>query len=177
VFAWDWIMAPLTGRTVDRAMQAMERSDFWAIGYALIDQLTEKAAQRAGALIDCVARDRTEARWAATAARHGAPFFVVECTCADENLHRRRIEGRTRHPGLVRAALGPGRAERDAPTSHSVARSSPSTPVSHSETNLARVARLRIGKDERGRGGRRHEPDGCRGLQAERAATLEVLHT
>jgi predicted kinase len=98
VFAWDWLMAPLTQvEPIDRAMQAMDRRDFWAVGYALLDQCTEKQLRNGqSALLDCVARDGAETRWAATAARHLAQFFVVECTCRDADVHRSRIEGRTR---------------------------------------------------------------------------------
>ena len=98
VFAWDWFMAPLTQvEAIDTVMQSMPRPDFWDVGYALIDQSTEKQLRNGqSALIDCVARLRAEARFGAVAARHGAPFFVVECTCSDEAVHRRRIEGRTR---------------------------------------------------------------------------------
>ena len=157
VFAWDWIMAPLTQvEPVDRAMQAMERSDFWAIGYALIDQLTEKQLRNGqSALIDCVARERAETRWAATAARHDAPFFVVECTCADENLHRRRIEGRTRGiPGWYELRWDQVAQTRRtyAPLGGATLAVDAGEPL---ETNLARVrAHLRIGKDERGTRGR-----------------------
>jgi predicted kinase len=102
VFAWDWLMAPLTRiDAVQRAMQSLPREDFWAVGYALIDQLVEKQLRNAqSALIDCVARTGVEHRFAATASRHGVPFFVVECGCRDESLHRRRVEGRVRNiPG------------------------------------------------------------------------------
>ena len=71
VFAWDWLMAPLTQvEPIDRAMQSMERRDFWSVGYALLDQCTEKQLRNGqSALIDCVARAGAEARWAATANR------------------------------------------------------------------------------------------------------------
>jgi predicted kinase len=98
VFAFDWVMAPLRQvPTVHAAIQALPVVERWSLAYALIDQLVEKQLRNAqSALIDCVARAGAERRFAATAARHGAPFFVVECTCADEDLHRERVEARVR---------------------------------------------------------------------------------
>jgi predicted kinase len=98
VFAWDWVMAPLRQvPSVHQAVMALPHRDRWAVGYALLDQLVEKQLRNGQhALIDCVARAGAEARFAATANRHAASFFVVECSCDDPDLHRTRVEGRVR---------------------------------------------------------------------------------
>jgi predicted kinase len=98
VFASDWLMAPLRQvATVHDAVMALPHTERWSLVHALLDQLVEKQLRNdQSALVDCVARVGAERRFAATAARHGAPFFAVECTCVDEDLHRRRIEGRVR---------------------------------------------------------------------------------
>jgi predicted kinase len=50
-----------------------------------------------GAVLDTVAgRAASRTAWREVAARHGAPFVVIECACSDESLHRSRIDGRTR---------------------------------------------------------------------------------
>ncbi len=108
VFASDWLMAPLRQvATVHEAIMALPHTERWSLVHALLDQLVEKQLRNdQSALVDCVARVGAERRFAATAARHAAPFFAVECTCVDEDLHRRRIEGRaTRDSWLVRAGL------------------------------------------------------------------------
>ena len=98
VFASDWLMAPLRQvATVHEAIMALPHTERWSLVHALLDQLVEKQLRNdQSALVDCVARVGAERRFAATAARHAAPFFAVECTCVDEDLHRRRIEGRQR---------------------------------------------------------------------------------
>jgi predicted kinase len=98
VFAWDWLMAPLTQvAPIDAVMRSMPRPEFWDVGYSLIEQSCEKQLRNhQSALIDCVARLRAEQRFGAVAERYGARFFVVECACSDEAVHRSRIEGRSR---------------------------------------------------------------------------------
>jgi predicted kinase len=98
VFAWDWVMAALTSfPTVQHALESMDRTEYWNVGYSLIEQQIEKQLRNGqSAIADCVARLGFEDRCAATAARHGAAFRVVECCCDDVELHRKRIEGRTR---------------------------------------------------------------------------------
>jgi predicted kinase len=98
VFASDWLMAPLRQvATVHEAIVALPHTERWSLVHALLDQMVEKQLRNGqSAFVDCVARVGAEHRFAATAARHDVPFFAVECTCVDEDLHRRRIEGRVR---------------------------------------------------------------------------------
>ena len=78
-------------------MQSMPRPEFWDVGYSLIEQSCEKQLRNGqSALIDCVARTQAEERFDAVAGRHRVPFFVIECLCSDERVHRSRIEGRSR---------------------------------------------------------------------------------
>jgi predicted kinase len=152
VFASDWVLAPLRQvAPVHEAIMALPHTERWSLGIALLDQLVEKQLRNdQSALVDCVARMGAEHRFAATAARHGASFFAVECTCADEDLHRGRIEGRVR--GI------PGWYELDWKAVQQTRRSY--EPVDCAklivdagdslEANLARVrAHLGIGKDAR----------------------------
>ena len=151
VFAWDWLMAPLTQvEPIDRAMQSMERTAFWSVGYALLDQCVEKQLRNGqSALIDCVARNGAEARWAATATRHGVPYFVVECACRDADLHRSRIEGRTRAiPGWYELQWEHVAESRRTYEPLAVEKLTVDA-GDDLEANLARVrAHLAIGKDE-----------------------------
>ena len=52
---------------------------------------------------------RPRAAWRKLAARHRAQLKIIECVCADETIHRRRVEARSRNiEGNGRARLGPG---------------------------------------------------------------------
>ena len=56
---------------------ALPHTERWSLVHALLDQLVEKQLRNdQSALVDCVARVGAERRFAATAARHAAPFFV-----------------------------------------------------------------------------------------------------
>jgi predicted kinase len=102
VFAWDWLMASLTSfPTVQQALESLERAEYWNVGYSLIEQQIEKQLRNGQpAIADCVARLGFEERCASRAAQHGAAFRVIECSCDDAELHRTRIDGRTRRiPG------------------------------------------------------------------------------
>ena len=47
-------------------------------------------------MLDLVARAPVRAEGEALAERYGARWAVIECTCADPDLHRSRVEGRRR---------------------------------------------------------------------------------
>jgi predicted kinase len=91
-------MAALTPfAPVQQTLESLPRSEYWAVGYSLIDNICEKQLRNGqSAVIDCVARFGVEQRWAAAAAERGARFTVIECCCSDEAVHRGRIEWRKR---------------------------------------------------------------------------------
>jgi predicted kinase len=150
VFAWDWCMAPLRQvKPVFDAVMALEPVERWSLGYALLEQMVEKQLRNEQpALVDCVARIDADRRFAAAAARHDVPFFVVECTCADVLLHRRRVEGRTRAiPGWYELEWSEVQRARDTYQALTCAKLvvDAADPL---EANLGRVRRhLGIGKD------------------------------
>ncbi len=92
VFAKDWLEAALWRSGIGR-----EQGSGWA-GYELLSAMAESQLMLGqSAILDCVAgREPLRGQWRALAERHGAAFRPVECTCADEALHRRRLAGRQR---------------------------------------------------------------------------------
>ncbi len=53
-----------------------------------------------GCILDLVAREAIRSEWQAMASRLGARFAVVECTCSEVDVHRQRVQGRSRNiPG------------------------------------------------------------------------------
>ena len=119
VFAKDWLEAALWRSGIGR-----EQNSGWA-GYELLTTLAERQLRLSqSAILDCVAsNEELRQCWRALAAKHGAAFRAVECVCADEALHRARLEGRQRGiPGWyeldwaeverVRATYEPWTSER-----------------------------------------------------------------
>jgi len=92
VFAKDWLEAALWRSHIGR-----EQGSGWA-GYELLTALAESQLRLGqAAILDCVAgREALRGRWRALAEQHGARFRAVECVCADQALHRRRLAGRQR---------------------------------------------------------------------------------
>ena len=74
-------------------------------GQVAEDMLTTLAGSQLdhgqGAVLDTVAgRNASRTAWREVAEAQGASFVLVECVCSDEDLHRSRIDGRTRNiPG------------------------------------------------------------------------------
>jgi hypothetical protein len=68
---------------------------------SLLSRVAEQQLRRGASIVlDLVARDVIVAEWAALAANFGARFSVLECFCTDVEIHRARIEGRSRNiPG------------------------------------------------------------------------------
>ena len=151
VFVWDWLMAPLTQvEPIDRAMQT------YGTDRVLVGRLRaarpvrrEAVAQRPERVDRLCRANGAEARWAATATRHGVPYFVVECACRDADLHRSRIEGRTRAiPGWYELQWEHVAESRRTYEPLAVEKLTVDA-GDDLEANLARVrAHLAIGKDE-----------------------------
>jgi predicted kinase len=92
VFALDWLLGALT------PFGMRHRQDLMGVGGELLTTLAyrELSAGRS-AILDTTSEDPTErARWASLATAAGATFVPVVCACADEALHRERVERRVR---------------------------------------------------------------------------------
>ena len=70
----------------------------WDAAEHLLTTLAGEQLRRGqSAILDTVARRAdSRAAWRATAEEFGAPFRLIECVCSDQDLHRRRLDGRTR---------------------------------------------------------------------------------
>jgi hypothetical protein len=67
------------------------------IGWTLMERVAEQQLRRGASVVfDLVAREAAIDRWRQLADRCAATLSVIECYCEDEQLHRRRVEGRSR---------------------------------------------------------------------------------
>ncbi|MET9259472.1 AAA family ATPase [Amycolatopsis sp. NPDC004079] len=92
VFATDWLLGALTpfgGRHFEAPLEMAEEllttlalRQLVAGQYVILDHPTESVA--------------TRDRWRSLAHRAGAQFRVVVCHCSDPQIHRARLEGRSR---------------------------------------------------------------------------------
>ncbi len=92
VFALDWLLGALT------PFGMRHRDDLLSVGAELLTTLAyrELSAGRS-AILDTTSEDpAVRARWASLAVAVGAAFVPVVCACADEALHRKRVEARVR---------------------------------------------------------------------------------
>lgn len=92
VFATDWLLGALTpfgGRHLD---------DLLRIGSELLTTLAlRQLALGQSAILDHPTEEvEDRERWQSLAHRVGAAFIPVHCVCSDPDLHRSRLEGRTR---------------------------------------------------------------------------------
>jgi predicted kinase len=97
-FAGDWLLGALKPHGV---LRGLSRPEFLAMYYDLLGSLiTRQLLLGQSAVTDCLLDDAVAARWRELAERHGARLHLVECVCTDLDLHRTRVEGRTRNiPG------------------------------------------------------------------------------
>jgi predicted kinase len=97
VASFDWLMSglrafPTVWTTVEEPVEHQRE-----VGWSLLSRVAEQQLRRgASVVLDLVARDVIVADWAALAAFFGARFSVLECFCTDADVHRGRIEGRSR---------------------------------------------------------------------------------
>ncbi|MFZ0667086.1 MAG: ATP-binding protein [Acidimicrobiales bacterium] len=98
VFAGDWLLGAMKPSGVLSTVDSSTVID-------LSDRLLWTLVQRQltleqSAIVDTLINDEVVGAWAAGVAEFGARFRVVECVCADEGVHRERVEGRRRNiPG------------------------------------------------------------------------------
>ncbi|HEX2144597.1 MAG TPA: ATP-binding protein [Glycomyces sp.] len=94
VFAADWLMGSLKPHGV---LYDLDRTTYIELGNGLMETLiVRQLLMGQSAITDCLVDEPLLERWGALAAEHGADLRVIECVCSDTELHRSRIEGRSR---------------------------------------------------------------------------------
>jgi predicted kinase len=97
-FAGDWLLGALKPFGV---LAGLDRQTSLDLYYRLLHTLTARQLMLGqSAVLDCLVTDANVAAWRQQAAEFDARLVIVECVCSDEQVHRRRLEGRRRHiPG------------------------------------------------------------------------------
>jgi predicted kinase len=97
VVSFDWVMLGL--RSIPEVWPHIEHpaDRQRSVGWSLMGRLIEQQIRRGGsAVADLVARQEPVDEWKALAATYECGFVVVECVCSDADVHRARVDGRTR---------------------------------------------------------------------------------
>ena len=95
--SFDWVMSGLRAVPEVWAQVELPVERQRRVGWNLLLRVAEQQLARGGScVLDLVAREPVRAEGEALATRYGARWAVIECTCAEADLHRRRVEGRTR---------------------------------------------------------------------------------
>jgi predicted kinase len=94
VFTKDWLEAALKRSGLQR-----DEKDAPLLRYAGYELLTALAQRQLSlgqsAILDCVVGlEKTREQWRKLAATHQADWYVIECICSDESLHRARLAER-----------------------------------------------------------------------------------
>lgn len=99
VLAHDWAMSGLRPYPdIQDALDAMEPPGQRAVGWSLLWALARAQLRRgAPVVLDGVARQPEVTGTRRLAAEEGAACLVVMTTCVDIDIHRARVEGRSRH--------------------------------------------------------------------------------
>lgn len=91
-FAADWLMG-----AIKPALARLDRAEYLAVRTGLLGTLvTRQLTLGQGAVVDALVSQNEVAAWRQTAAGFPARWYLIECVCSDEAVHRGRIEGRTR---------------------------------------------------------------------------------
>jgi predicted kinase len=91
-FAADWLMGAFKP-----ALARFDRSEYLAARSRLLETLIIRQLMLGqDAVVDAVVSESQVAAWHDTAARFSAHWYLIECICSDEVIHRERIEGRIR---------------------------------------------------------------------------------
>lgn len=98
VLAHDWAMSGLRPYPeLQRALDAMDPPGHRVVGWSILWALARAQLRRGSSVVlDGVARDPEVVGTRRVAAEEGAATFVVMTTCTDVDLHRSRVEGRSR---------------------------------------------------------------------------------
>ena len=90
----DWLLGTLAPHGV---LNDLSRPALFEVYWSLLGTLMARQLLLGqSAVLDCVVTDSQAVKWDEQARASGGRFFVVECVCSDESLHRRRIAGRVR---------------------------------------------------------------------------------
>ena len=97
VASFDWLMSGLRAFpdlwSVVELPAEMQRT----VGWTLQRRVAEQELRRGASVVfDLVAREQPREDWLSLAESYGAAFTVVECICSDRQLHRERVDGRSR---------------------------------------------------------------------------------
>jgi|HubBroStandDraft_6_1064221.scaffolds.fasta_scaffold04345_5 predicted kinase len=101
VLGWDWVMGALTPFDQVRvALKTMDPEVYRRVGWSLLWNLTVAQIRNGRSVVlDGVARDTETTETRSVVEGYGV-CFVIETSCNDREVHRRRIEGRQRQiPG------------------------------------------------------------------------------
>ena len=98
VLAHDWAMSGLRPYPeLQQALDAMDPPGHRVVGWSLLWALARAQLRRGSSVVlDGVARDPEVVGTRLVAAEEGAARLVVMTSCADVDLHRSRVEGRSR---------------------------------------------------------------------------------
>jgi len=97
VASFDWLMSALRDHEdvwelVENPVERQRR-----VGWSLLGRVAEQQLRGGrSCVVDLVAREEPVGEWQQLADRYGASFAVVECICSDIEVHRTRVEGRSR---------------------------------------------------------------------------------
>jgi predicted kinase len=91
-FSADWLMGALKP-----ALVKLDRAEYLAVRAELLATLvTRQLMLGQDAVVDALVSESQVAEWRETAARFAARWYLIECICSNEVIHRERVEGRIR---------------------------------------------------------------------------------
>lgn len=91
-FGADWLLGALMP-----ALAKFDHSEYLIARSRLLETLvTRQLMLGQAAVVDALVSERQVAGWRETAAQFSARWYLIECICSDEAVHRERIEGRIR---------------------------------------------------------------------------------
>ena len=97
VASFDWVMSGLRALPEVWAQVELPVERQRRVGWNLLLRVAEQQLARGGScVLDLVAREPVRVEGQELAERYGARCAVIECACADPDLHRSRVEGRRR---------------------------------------------------------------------------------
>lgn len=101
VTSFDWVMSGLRAMPEVWAHVELPVERQRRVAWNILSRIAEQQLRRGSScILDLVARAEPVEEWRHLAGEYDATFAVVECTCADIDLHRSRVEGRQRRiPG------------------------------------------------------------------------------
>ena len=97
VVSFDWVMSAVRSFPDLWAHVELPVERQRELGWELMSRVAEQQLRRGSSVVlDLVARDAAIERFRLLADRYAASMSVIECVCSDEDVHRGRVEGRSR---------------------------------------------------------------------------------